>query len=253
MSGERNSTGGYWYTFSDRTVPYSAPPVIELLSDGGVPPGTIRPPEGTPYLTSVDQTTLLNGTTVFYRSFDADGETTWGAGFGMDFTDVPPTLGQVPFNSCNGSYELPDGSTQIFDVNDSAVTMPLPYDASCWTGVQFWMASLETTITKVIVNIDDDQTSPWGGICGACVTTPEPTPPFECSNSWATPILATPTWTLYQIPFALMKPDSNWNGQGLKSGGIHTNKLYNLHWKFETAASPMPLVYVGVAMVSFYQ
>jgi hypothetical protein len=80
------------------------------------------------------------------------------------------------------------------------------------------------------------------------------TAPFECSNSWATKIAATPTWTQFKVPFALMKPDSNWNNQGLKAGGIHTNKLYNLHWKFETASGTALLaVDIGVAMIEFYQ
>jgi hypothetical protein len=51
-----------------------------------------------------------------------------------------------------------------------------------------------------------------------------------------------------------MKPDSNWNDQGLKPGGIHLTKLYNLHWKFETqAGTSMPNVDVEVAYIEFYK
>jgi hypothetical protein len=261
MQNDLPPNGGYWYTFSDRTVPNSEPNVITVLADGGAPPGTCVPTEGTPYpATNSDQ---INGQTLFYRDFQAGGEATWGAGFGLDFQSVPPTgSDSVPFSTCT-SYTLPDGSTTIFDDNDidsGVVGIVLPYDASLWTGVQFWIKSNVGT-PKVIVNIDDDQTSPWGAVeqgntaaCGPCVTKASTTAPFECSNSWAFPVIATATWTQQQVAFASMKPDSNWNDQGLKPGGIHLTKLYNLHWKFETqAGTSMPNVDVEVAYIEFYK
>ncbi|MGA2448500.1 MAG: hypothetical protein ABTD50_07490 [Polyangiaceae bacterium] len=257
MAGPENTTGGYWYTFSDREVPYSEPAVLQVLPDAGMPPGMVLPLEGAAFNPSPSQTVLADGTSAYFREFQAAGETTWGAGFGMDFTDVPPSGQPIPFNACNGAYDLPDGSTDVFDVSADAtgrVAVPLPFDASEWTGVQFWAASVGPAAPTVItINIDDDQTSPWGGVCGACVTVPSVTPPYECSNSWAMKIGVSPLWTLYLIPFAEMRPDSNWNSQGLKAGGIHTNKLYNLHWKFETVGVPLPPVDVRVAMVEFYQ
>jgi len=261
-TGTGNQIAGYWYTFSDRTVPNSEPSVLAVLADGGNPPGTINPLEGTAYTGSTVQATLGDGTQAFYREFQAAGESTWGCGFGMDFSSHQPTGSDVvPFNNCPGSpppYELPDGSTTIFNdtlLDAGTVGIVLPYDASQWTGVQFWIATLgasPATLTSVVVNIDDDQTSPWGGTCGACVASASTTAPFECSNSWALKIAATPTWTQFKVPFASMKPDSNWNNQGLVKGGIHANKLYNLHWKFETNGTPLPAVDVGVATVEFY-
>jgi hypothetical protein len=270
MTGTTNQTGGYWYTFSDRTVPNSEPAVLAVLADGGNPPGTINPLEGTTFPASATQVTLGDGTQAYYREFQAGGESTWGCGFGMDFDSKQPDGNDVvPFNNCPGNpppYQLPDGSTEVLNdslIDAGTVGIVLPYDASQWTGVQFWAATLgatPATLTSVVVNIDDDQTSPWGsldsdgGACGACVASATTTAPFECSNSWATKIAVTSTWTPFKVPFALMKPDSNWNYQGLKAGGIHTDKLYNLHWKFETAAgTALPAVDIGVAMIEFYQ
>ncbi len=268
MSGLENATQGYWYTFSDRTVPNSEPAVITVLADGGTPPGTVTPPEGTAFPPASDQVSLPDGTTANYREFSAVGVSTWGAGFGMDFTSTVPTGSDLtPFASCT-TYTLPDGSTSIFDdnaVDAGVVGIVQPYNASAWTGVSFWIQSRGTgTPPKVIVNIDDDQTSPWGSVmtdggtnpsaCGPCVIKASTTPPYECSNSWAYPVPTTTSWVQWKVPFASMKPDSNWNDQGLKLGGIHTQSIYNLHWKFETAAgSALPAVDVAVATIQFYQ
>ena len=257
MSGLETFTGGYWYTFSDREVPYAEPAALALLPDGGAPPGVLVPPEGAVFPPNPAPLVLGDGTMAYYREFVAGGEATWGAGFGFDFVDVPPVGQSVPLNSCNESYELPDGSTEIIDLNDTGggSVHPAALRRQRVDGVEFWIESMGVDgPVKVVVNIDDDQTSVWGGVRVPCVTTVAMAPPFECSNSWAYPVLATSTWTQVMISFAVMKPDSNWNAQGLRVGGMHTNKIYNLHWKFETVPlTPLPPVNVGVAMVSFYQ
>jgi hypothetical protein len=193
-----------------------------------------------------------------YREFTASGESTWGAGFGMDFSSDPPDGGNVvPFNSCDGAYKLPDGSTTIFDVNDidsGTVGIVNAFDASQYTGVSFYLKSFSTAaaVTSVVINIDDDQTSPWGGVCGACVIAAGKTAPFECSDSWQTKVAATSTWTQIKVPFNKMTQDT-WNNQGLKAGQIHTKSLYNLHFKFETSSgTALPAVDVGVAYIQLY-
>ncbi|HZU81925.1 MAG TPA: hypothetical protein VE987_03365, partial [Polyangiaceae bacterium] len=42
-NGNMNATGGYWYTYSDRTLPNSEPPI--LITDAG----TMNPLEGTAF------------------------------------------------------------------------------------------------------------------------------------------------------------------------------------------------------------
>jgi len=257
MTGIRNATGGTWYAFSDRTVPNSEPAVLTVLPDGGNPPGVTSPVEGSQFPQSADQVIMEDGTgPYYYREFRAEGESTWGAGFGMDFYSVPPDGGNiVPFNSCNGPFPLPDGSTTIIDVNNidsGTVGIVLPYDASAYSGVSFYLKSFGASLAAVVVNIDDDQTSPWGGVCGACVAAATLTAPFECSDSWQSKVAATSTWTRVKVPFMTMTQDT-WNNQGLKAGQIHTKRLYNLHFKFETAAGyPLPAVDIGVAYIQFY-
>lgn len=261
-----NATGaGSWYTFSDRTVANSEPPVMMVLADGGMPPGTISPVEGVEY-DPTGSATLGDGSTSFFREFTASGEANpfnpWGAGFGLDFADQRPDGGQVPFNVCDGGPgaapgTLPDGSATVFDNTGASLSVgiPQPYDASAWTGVQFWLVWNGTsTPVTTLITIDDDQTSPWAnnGECNTCLTSVQTAAPYECANSWQSKVIPTTTWTQYQIPFATMKTDTSWFDQKLT--GMHTNAIYNLHWKYPASlAKPVPTVDVSVAQVMFYK
>jgi hypothetical protein len=264
------TSAGSWYTFDDRTVANSEPPVVMVLEGGVAPPGTISPAEGAEYDPSSDQVTLTDPNTnatisAYYREFQASGEANpfnaWGAGFGLDFSDVPPDGGNwVPFNLCDGggtTSPLPDGSLTVFDDTGASISVgiPQPYDASAWTGVQFylkWFGSGKPIVT--LITIDDDQTSPWAnnGNCNACLSTVQTSKPYECANSWQTKVLPTTSWTLVQVPFSVLKTDTSWFNQKLT--GIDKNAIYNLHWKYPGSLStPVGDVDVAVAMVSFYK
>jgi hypothetical protein len=239
--GTQNATGGYWYTYSDRTVPNSEPPI--LLSVAGVaPPGAITPAEGLAF--PISDSGMINGCTWGYREAVGGGEKLWGAGFGMDFNSTPPDGGQVPFNQCDAG--------QIFNVNDldsGTVGIVQPYDAHTWTGIQFWGISFTGKSQSIFVQIDDDRTSPWGGSCNACNSTGGTVKP--CSDSFRHTETLTSTWQQFTIAFSdpLLTPQ-NWSKNGVMPP-IHSDKIYNLH--FQVTAAPAPVFDLGIAMVQFYK
>jgi hypothetical protein len=242
MSGIQATTGGYWYTYSDRTVPNSEPPIL-LSVAGGAPPGTITPKEGVQF--PVTDSGLINGCTWGFREVTGGAEATWGAGFGMDFNSTPPDGGQVAFNTCDA------GQMQIFNVNDDSGTVGIvqPYDASQWTGITFWGISFTGKSQAIYVQMDDDRTSPWGGVCNACNSTGGTVMP--CSDSFRIPETFGATWQPFTIKFTdpLLKPE-NWSKNGVMPP-IHSNKLYNLH--FQVTVHPAPAFDLGVAMITFYK
>jgi len=248
--GTENATGGYWYTYSDRTVPNSEPPI--LLSgggDGGGPPGSITPVEGQSF--PITDAGIISGCNWSFREATGGGETTWGAGFGMDFLSTPPDGGPVPFNSCADLQALTDAS-QIFNVTDidsGTVGIVQPFDASMWSGITFWGISFTGKPQAVAVQMDDDRTSPWGGQCTACNYAGGMT--NSCSDNFIKGVTFTSTWTQFKVAWSdpLFKT-ANWSKNGTKTP-IDSNKVYNLH--FQITAHPAPAFDVGVAMVQFYK
>src|SRR6202142_3551143 len=119
------SANANWYTFSDRTIPHSAPPV--LLSPP--PPGSVVPPEGQPPALVPFRAGLQA------REVTGGGEVLWGVGFGFDFADsvslanmVLAQGGQAPFNECDAGL--------TYDLKTQPV--PVSVDASAHAGISFW-------------------------------------------------------------------------------------------------------------------
>jgi hypothetical protein len=251
--GTANATGGYWYTYSDRTVPDSEPPILLSGPDGGAPPGSITPPEGQSF--PVSDAGTINGCMWNYREVVGGGENTWGAGFGMDFLSTPPDGGPVPFNTCADLLSLTDAG-QIFNVTDidsGTVGIVQPYDASQWSGISFWGISFTGKPQAVNIQMDDDRTSPWGGVCNPCNYEAPTTPGMtnSCSDNFIKGETFTGTWTQFKIAWSdpLFKT-ANWSKDGTKQP-IDSNKVYNLH--FQVTAHPAPAFDLGVAMVQFYK
>jgi hypothetical protein len=276
--GTRNKTGGYWYTYSDRTVPYSEPPELFLAADGAAPPGTLTPPEGQSFPVTDSGTVASCPMPLGFRECTGGGETLSGAGFGMDFLSYPPDGGQVPFNECDAVYagvlvcgQLQDGGQappnecdagMIFNVNDidsGTFGIVQPFDASMWSGITFYGISFTGASQAIYVSMDDDRTSPWGGICNACVdlgattfsTSSSGGTKNACSDSFRKAVTFTAMWTQFKIAFSDMTfTPENWSMNGV-SAPIHSNKVYNLN--FAVTEAPTPAFDLGVALVAFYK
>jgi hypothetical protein len=242
-NGTQNATGGYWYTYSDRTVPNSEPPILLAGAAGAAPPGSITPAEGLSFPIT-DSGTFPNGCTWGFREAVGGAEATWGAGFGMDFNSKPPDGTEVAFNMCDAG--------EIFNVHDldsGTVGIVQPYDASQWTGITFWGISFTGKSQSIYMQMDDDRTSPWGGVCNACNSTGGTVMP--CSDSFRIAETLTATWQQFTVPFAsMLLTPQDWSKNGVKAP-IHSNKLYNLH--FQVTVHPAPAFDLGVAMITFYK
>ncbi len=236
-------TGSYWYTYSDRTYPWSEPPIF--VADAGV----LVPLDGTPFLAKDDGAgpTYL-GVVQPYRRCYGGGETSWGIGFGMDFIDAPPDGGDVPMNDCDGGL--------IFDVDaaghDSFIG--LPFDASRWAGVQFWGKSLRGVAQQVTVSVDDDSTSPWGlpadgGSCNVCI---QSAAVGVCSDAFQVSVTFPTDWAHIQVSFASMHPQG-WAGASV-SAVPNLSKLFDLHFQIDQGFAPAVAPFdVAVAYVELYR
>jgi hypothetical protein len=111
-------------------------------------------------------------------------EGAWGAGIGFDL--VNPTFG---------------------------TTSKVAYDASRYSGIQFWAKAGTTGTPYVVVRLPDRYTDPSGGVC---TTT--------CYGDWSREITLTSSWAPYQIfwsgsltRYTPNVPDSPFDPSGLMS------------------------------------
>jgi hypothetical protein len=247
MSSPATVTGGYWFTYSDRTCPNTA----LLVPDAA---GTLSPIEGyasnpAADMTGVVQTTTVTGLAmpVGFREFSGGGEKTWGAGFGFNLLNN----GTNPFTVCPAST-----CTGTPPMVDAAVGFPAPYDASMHKGVSFFAKSLMATATlptKVRVQLSDHHTDPGSGmpgaeagagICDQCDQSQ--TGADRCSNDFYQSINLTPTWTQYTVLFAQIATDT-WTKTYAK-GQFDPTTLYHVHFQLN---APTPMFDIQIACVSW--
>jgi hypothetical protein len=247
---------GFWYTYSDRTVPNSSPVKFRLDPSGGV-----SPMEGATFDTTLDdQAPVVDGVSVPYRRADGGGETVWGVGLGLDFVGLSPPNGElIPVDEC------PDAETVWQPMPGS--TIPQPFDATDWTGIQFYARSFGESSVEVEIHVDDDRTTPWGqvpldaGGCNACNSSGADA--SACSDSFSNdnvkhspnghPIEFPLQWALIHVPFSWLH-SGNWANILAPSTPIHKNKIYNLHFQVSNLPdASVPPFSIGVAYVSFYK
>jgi hypothetical protein len=216
MSQPANPTGGYWYVYSDRLVPYSDP--AKLLTP--TPPGSVTPPEGG--FTATIDSGLPSGVQ-HARECSGGGETNWGIGFGMDFIDVSPDGGPVPMNQCDAGVVFDNHSTLA-----AGVGVQLPYDAGAHKGFAFRAMSPDGPHT-LEVHVADDRSVVWGGKCNACANGTA----GACSDDYMTTVTVSKTWTQYVVEWAQLAT-LNWSKAGLPDGGLDTKLLYYIHFQLTT-------------------
>jgi len=232
-------TSGEWGTYSDRAVPWSAPPVF--LSDAGL----LTPPDDFPFPATDDGAgPIVLGSVQPYRRVSGGGESRWGIGFGMAFIDVAPDGGDVPVNDCV--------AVAIFDVHADAGDsfIPLPFDATGWSGIQFWAKSLRSDFAQpVYVDMNDETTQPFGlafdaGGCNPCNSSSL----GGCGDGFQARVVFPPEWTQIRVPFSSMHPQG-WSGSSTTAVPDVSN-LYQLNFQIE---APVPPFDVAVAYVELYK
>jgi hypothetical protein len=220
-------TSGEWYTYSDRTVPWSEPPIF--LSDAGL----LTPSDGVPFPATDDGAgPMVLGSVQPYRRVSGGGESYWGIGFGMDFVDVAPDGGDVPVNDCEGGT--------IFDVDAAVeeVVVPLPFDATGWTGIQFWAKSLRSDFAQpVYVLVHDETTQPFGlafdaGGCNPCNSSGL----GACGDGFQARVVFPTEWAQIRVPFGAMHPQGY---SGASTSAVpDVSKIYQLNFQIETGSVP---------------
>ena len=252
-------TGGYWYTYSDRTCVSPLPALIR-----GDAAGTIIPEEGQQYLSTTgasnDGPNPCGTGAVSYRDFSGGMENNWGAGMGFDLADTAPTGAFASCTSpeqCTGT-EAPDAYTPP---SDGGGSFAAPFDASKFKGVTFFIRAPDTGAVPVKVNVQlsDKSTNPGGGTCDQCLyggpaasaTT------IRCADDWIKTVSATSSWTQQTVLF---------NDPTLKTGGwstgntprassaIDLKSLYYVHFQLSTnGAPPLKAFHIQVAYLGFTQ
>jgi hypothetical protein len=237
-------TGGNWFTYSDRQLPW-AEPAIETGA-----PGVLTPPAGIPISPTNDGQGPPpgdGGMPLPYRRFSGGGEATWGAGLALNFAFAEPDGGPVPMNACDAGA--------VFDVDaagmDSAIN--LPFDASGWTGLQFWVKSLIGYPRTVQVIVEDDRTNPFGlppdaGGCNVCAN-------FTggmgyCGDGPRASVVFPSDWRHIQLPFASLHPLGTYSGEPT-TWTPHTMALYAVNFQLEDA--PLAPFDLAVAYVELYR
>jgi hypothetical protein len=235
-------TAGDWLTYSDRSVPYSEPATLVANASG-----ILVPPESAVLPTSDDAGPTYRGSICPYRRFSGGGEVLWGAGMLMFFSNTLPDGGPVPMNACDAGA--------VFDVDAAGMdsVINLPFDASGWTGIQFWAKSLVGYPRTVSVIVDDDRTNPFGlaldaGGCNVCANFTQDVKGY-CGDGPQTIIVFAPTWTHVQLPFASMHP-SGYSGEPT-TWTPHTNALFAI--QFQLTDVPLAPFDLAVAYVELYK
>jgi hypothetical protein len=244
MSVDHTAYGGYWYTYSDRTLPNTATLVPN-------PAGTISPTEGAPF---PPNTAGVGGPTVpglgapaNFREFSGQGLTLWGAGMGFDLQDV------LPVDAGGG------------DAADAAAApgVPTAFDASRHLGIGFYGRSNSLASQTVGVHFTDIREAVVGGICdadaaftvfdGGADTINGPT---ECSDDFLKNVTFTPDWAFFTVTFASAR-------QGFTDGdplaAIDPSKLVEIHFQVNNPGylgtgpiAPEPAWDISVAYITWY-
>jgi hypothetical protein len=246
-SDDAGSGGTSWYAYSDRTCPFSCPP---LLMDGWA--GKLSPGEDEPFFRSDAGYAKIFGTRQRYREVTGGGEKTWGVGFGFDFKDE---LGLSPVADCKPGWctGTPAGSAAQYSeaMCNNHGTFSSHVDLvneSSHLGVSFWAcaptASEANPLTLEVLVSDKHTTAAADGIeCDPCVLTGA----RACGKDYGYPVTLTPTWTQYVVRFSQLSQGSTVTGPPLD-----LTTLGHLNFEIQTNdGPPLPHFEVQVAYVEW--
>jgi hypothetical protein len=264
-------TGGYWYTYSDRTCTSDLPALIR--GDAG---GTLTPEEGQQYLSQTNApdgaidgpVPPCTGMPMPYRDLQGGGETAWGAGFGFDFLDSPTS--PSPFSACStpedctgtpapNAYQ-PTGSADGGPATNAYAT---PFDVSAHKGIAFYARVINPPTSspfKLDVHLSDQTSTPGGGVCDACLyggNGDGGANEIRCSDDWIETVTLTTSWALQTVKFtdATLKT-GGWSStptKPLPASDLNLKQIYYLHFQISDSndSSPLKPFDVQVAYVYF--
>ncbi len=261
MTSPTTVLGTYWYASSDRTCPYSCPPVFVANQ-----PGTLSPGEGQQFLPIASPNgPMIDGQAWPYREFTGGGETTWGVAVGFDLQDAPGVspVAACAARSCGGSPGYAGngdamatammtaiGPADANDVEAAAVdgggnadqckdgTYPFTavlYNASAHQGLSFWARAPDTRTAPPILEllVSDKRTSPVGGVCDPCLSGGA----GACNDDFGYPTLLTAQWQQYVVLFSQLAK-SGWSGS---RGTLDLTTIGGVSFALQTQLNGAPL------------
>jgi len=104
----------------------------------------------------------------------------------------------------------------------------LPYDASAYSGIEFWARIGDTSTDRVRFALNDSNSDPYGGVC-----TDDPGSAEQCYDTFGAYLNGlSPDWRHYRIPFTSL-------GQrhfGYPAAAAATNALFSVQFNFDPSS-----------------
>jgi hypothetical protein len=161
---------------------------------------------------------------------------TWGAGMGFQFSEPPPgtdtTLVNRPCTNAMQRVEYPAA----------------PVDLREHSGIVFWAkASAEAGATTLLVQLQDTNTDPRGGVCD-----PTPNSAEACHNGFGALLELSDSFVRYELDFSELAQNPLW-GHRPKPSVLDAEHVYGLYFQIDTPGGTCipPIVCLGEPVLSF--
>ena len=228
-------TGGYWYTYSDRTCVSYTPPRIRPDAAG-----TLEPQEGQVVLPINDGTLTptCEAEPVPFVELRGEGENIWGAGIGFDFAHN--SLPRNPYVSCPVA-EACDGTpapgAAAYALQSGAFNTRVV--AGPPSGISFWARAPEATAAVSLeFHLSDGHSSESGGVCKLCLYRPAEPGQGECSDDWLVTLKVTAAWEQQTVRFDDPRLSTlGWSTTPARAQPwctLDTTALYSVHFQLST-------------------
>jgi hypothetical protein len=162
---------------------------------------------------------------------------TWGAGMGFQFSEPPS--GSDPIR-----VTRPCTAGMLRDLEYPAAAVDLSRNKA----LVFWgMARKEAGSTRLLVQFQDVNTDPRGGVCN-----PVPGSADECYNGFGVVLELGETPSRYVLNFSELKQDPTW-GYRPNPSVMDLEQVYGLVFQMDTpgGACPPPIVCIPLPELSF--
>jgi hypothetical protein len=161
---------------------------------------------------------------------------TWGAGMGFQFSEPPldgdGTLVNRPCTNGTERVEYPAA----------------PADLREYSGIVFWAkARRDAGATTLLVQFQDENTDPRGGVCD-----PTPNSPNACHNGFGALLELTDSFVRYELDFSVLTQNPLW-GHHPEPSVFDTERVYGLYFQVDTPGGTCepPIVCLGRPILAF--
>ena len=120
------------------------------------------------------------------------------------------------------------GVDMVYGVRSDNTDGNLPYDASAYTGVEFWARIGDTSTDRVRFAVSDVNNEPYGGVCTDNDRLNE-----QCYDTFGTYLSGlSPEWRHYRIPFTSLTQRQF----GYPASAAATNAIFSVQFNFEPSS-----------------